>query len=45
MSKADIIFMQNMHDIIDHGYSDENAQVRPHWLDGTPAHTKNCFAL
>ena len=40
MSKADIIFMQNMHDIIDHGYSDENAQVRPHWLDGTPAHTK-----
>lgn len=45
MSKADIIFMQNMHDIKDHGYSDENAQVRPHWLDGTPAHTKKLFCI
>lgn len=45
MSKADIIFQQNMRDIIDNGFSDEAAKVRPHWADGTPAHTKKLFCV
>lgn len=45
MSKADIIFRQNMQDILTHGVSDENATVRPHWADGTPAHTKKLFCV
>ncbi|MGN1067077.1 MAG: thymidylate synthase [Candidatus Fimimonas sp.] len=45
MSKADVIFKQNMQDIISHGFSDEQANVRPHWADGTPAHTKKLFCV
>ena len=40
MSKADVIFQQNMMEIINNGISDQDQQVRPRWLDGTPAHTK-----
>lgn len=45
MSKADTIFKQNMQDIINHGFSDAGSQVRPHWADGTPAHTKKLFCV
>lgn len=45
MSKADKIFVQNMTDIITNGFSDELADVRPHWADGTPAHTKKLFCV
>lgn len=45
MSKADLIFQQNMRDIINHGFSDAEAIVRPHWADGTPAHTKKLFCV
>ena len=45
MSKADEIFISNMRSIIDHGFSDENQQVRPRWADGTPAHTKKQFCI
>lgn len=45
MSKADEIFARNMQDIIEHGFSDAEAQVRPHWADGTPAHTKKLFCV
>lgn len=45
MSKADVIFRQNMQDILSYGVSDENAAVRPHWADGTPAHTKKLFCV
>ena len=45
MSKADEIFIQNMRDILDHGVSDENYPVRPHWEDGTPAHTIKIFGV
>lgn len=45
MSKADIIFEQNMRDIIERGFSDADAKVRPHWADGTPAHTKKVFCI
>lgn len=45
MSKADIIFKQMCQNIIDHGYSSEGHQVRPHWEDGTPAHTIKQFGV
>ena len=45
MSRADEIFIQNMTDILAHGVSDDNAQVRPHWADGTPAHTRKLFCV
>ena len=45
MSQADVIFKQNMLDILNNGVSDENATVRPHWADGTPAHTKKIFCI
>lgn len=31
MSYADEIFIKNARDIIDHGYSDAEYEVRPHW--------------
>lgn len=45
MSRADEIFTKNMRDIIDNGYSDEHLAVRPHWDDGTPAHTIKQFGI
>ena len=39
MSRADEIFKQNCRDILDHGVWDTELEVRPHWNDGTPAHT------
>ena len=45
MSKADEIFIQNMQEILAHGVTDDGAQVRPHWADGTPAHTKKLFCV
>lgn len=45
MSKADGIFIANMTDIIDNGFSDENLDVRPKWSDGTPAHTVKKFGI
>ena len=45
MSRADEIFVQNMKDILENGFSDEHLQVRPHWEDGTPAHTIKKFGI
>ncbi len=45
MSKADEIFIQNMRQIIDQGISDKDLNVRPHWADGTPAHTQKVFCI
>ena len=45
MSRADEIFIQNMSDILEHGVTDCDAQVRPHWADGTPAHTCKLFCV
>ena len=45
MSKADEIFIQNMRQIIDNGVSDKEFNVRPHWADGTPAHTQKVFCI
>ena len=45
MSRADEIFIQNMTDILEKGFSDENLPVRPKWEDGTPAHTIKLFGI
>lgn len=45
MSLADKIFIANCTDIIENGISDENQKVRPHWADGTPAHTVKKFCI
>lgn len=45
MSKADLLFIENCRQIIDHGFSDEHLNVRPRWEDGTPAHTKKSFGI
>ena len=45
MSRADEIFVANMKDILENGFSDENLEVRPHWEDGTPAHTIKKFCI
>ncbi|MBR1938002.1 MAG: thymidylate synthase [Spirochaetales bacterium] len=45
MSRADQIFIENVKDILENGFSDENLEVRPHWADGTPAHTIKKFGI
>ena len=45
MSRADEIFVENIKDILENGFSDENLEVRPHWADGTPAHTIKKFGV
>lgn len=45
MSLADEIFIQNVKDILTNGVSDEDMAVRPHWDDGTPAHTIKKFCV
>lgn len=45
MSRADEIFVENINDILKNGFSDENLEVRPHWEDGTPAHTIKKFCI
>ena len=45
MSKADQIFIQNCTDIMENGFWDTELEVRPKWLDGTPAHTVKKFCI
>lgn len=45
MSIADQIFINTCRNILDNGISDEDLPVRPHWLDGTPAHTIKKFCI
>ena len=45
MSYADEVFKQTALDIINNGVSDEGQIVRPHWEDGTPAHTIKKFGV
>ncbi|MBR2080828.1 MAG: thymidylate synthase [Oscillospiraceae bacterium] len=45
MSKADIIFRENCLDILNNGVWDTDLPVRPHWDDGTPAHTVKKFGV
>lgn len=45
MSYADKKFIELCTDILENGTTDEKAEVRPHWEDGTPAHTKRIFGV
>ncbi len=45
MSRADEIFIENVKDIMENGVWDTDYPVRPHWADGTPAHTIKKFAI
>ena len=45
MSLADKIFIENCNDIMNNGVWDTNLEVRPKWLDGTPAHTVKKFCI
>ena len=45
MSRADQIFIANIKDILENGFSDVDLEVRPHWADGTPAHTIKKFGI
>ena len=45
MSYADEVFKQNCRDILAHGVWDTEQKVRPHWADGTPAHTVKKFGI
>lgn len=41
MSQYDLLYADQVREILNTGYSDEGEDVRPRWADGTPAHTKN----
>ena len=45
MSYADKVFKQNVKDILENGVWDTDREVRPKWLDGTPAHTVKKFCI
>ena len=45
MSLADKLFVDTCREIIDNGFSDKDVKVRPHWEDGTPAHTIKKFCI
>ena len=45
MSYADKVFIENCKNIIENGYWDTDQNVRPHWEDGTPAHTVKNFCV
>ena len=45
MSKADELYRQTCQDILENGVWDTDREVRPHWEDGTPAHTVKKFGV
>lgn len=45
MSLADRIFINNCREILDTGVWDTDREVRPHWEDGTSAHTIKKFGI
>ena len=45
MSYADEVYKATCRKILEEGYSDEGMDVRPHWADGTPAHTVKTFGV
>ena len=45
MSRADELYRQTCRKILEEGFSDEGQPVRPHWEDGTPAHTRKIFGV
>ena len=45
MSKADTVYAATCRDILANGVWDTDREVRPHWEDGTPAHTIKKFCV
>ena len=45
MSYADQVYRQTCMDILENGVWDTDYPVRPHWEDGTPAHTVKKFGV
>ena len=45
MSRADELYRQTCLDILNNGFYDTDLEVRPHWADGTPAHTVKKFGV
>ena len=45
MSYADILYKETCKKILTEGVWDTDRAVRPHWEDGTPAHTVKCFGV
>ena len=45
MAYADQVFRKTCEDILNNGVRDDNLTVRPHWEDGTPAHTIKKFGV
>lgn len=45
MSYADKVFKENVKEILENGVWDTDKEVRPKWLDGTPAHTVKKFCI
>lgn len=45
MSYADILYRDTCKKILSEGVWDTEQEVRPHWEDGTPAHTVKCFGV
>ena len=45
MSRADELYKATCREILDHGVWDTDREVRPHWADGTPAHTVKKFGV
>ena len=45
MSRADELYIQTCRDILQNGVWDTDRSVRPHWQDGTPAHTVKKFCV
>ena len=45
MSRADEIYIATCRDILENGFYDTDLEVRPHWEDGTPAHTVKKFGV
>lgn len=45
MSYADQVYIENCRKILTDGFRDDALPVRPHWEDGTPAHTIKLFGV
>ncbi|MDI9498371.1 MAG: thymidylate synthase [Bacillota bacterium] len=45
MTQADRCFIDTCREILEHGWSDRDVEVRTRWPDGTPAHTKKAFGI
>ena len=45
MSYADKVYIETVKDILEHGFRDDECDVRPRWEDGTPAHTIKKFGV